>query len=54
MAMKKFGYHQINFDHTLFLKREKVKEICLLIYVDDMIMTGNDPTETEKHKKKLF
>ena len=44
-AMKKYGYKQSNSDHTLFLKRQGELVTCLLIYVDDMILTGNDEEE---------
>ena len=53
-AMKKFGYKQSNSDHTLFLKKNVKKITCLIIYVDDMIITGNDEREVENLKKKLF
>lgn len=38
-AMKKFRYRKSNTDHTLFLKRRKGLITCLIIYVDDMIIT---------------
>jgi len=41
-VMKGFGYKQSNSDHTLFFKLEDGKITCLIIYVDDMIITGND------------
>ncbi|WVY91158.1 hypothetical protein V8G54_036672 [Vigna mungo] len=44
-AMTVFGYHQSDSDHTLFLKKQHGKIIALIIYVDDMIVTGNDPEE---------
>ena len=53
-AMKKFGYKQSNSDHTLFLKRVRDKITCLIIYVDDMIITGNDEKEITDLKAKLF
>lgn len=53
-AMKKFGYKQSNSDHTLFLKRVRDKITCLIIYVDDMIITGNDEKEITDLKGKLF
>uniref|UniRef100_A0A803M0S9 Reverse transcriptase Ty1/copia-type domain-containing protein n=1 Tax=Chenopodium quinoa TaxID=63459 RepID=A0A803M0S9_CHEQI len=52
--MKKFGYTQSNSDHTLFLKRVRDKITCLIIYVDDMIITGNDEGEITDLKGKLF
>lgn len=52
-AMKKFEYRQSNADHTLFTKKRGEKITCLLIYVDDMIITGDDLEEIEKLKKNL-
>ncbi|WMV28080.1 hypothetical protein MTR67_021465 [Solanum verrucosum] len=44
-SMKAFGYTQSNTDHTLFLKRQQGKIIALIVYVDDMVVTGTDPEE---------
>ena len=44
-SMKAFGYRASNSDHTLFLKRGKGRITYLIIYVDDMIVTGNDQDE---------
>jgi len=38
-----FGYTQSNYDRSLFLKHNQGKITALIIYVGDMIMTGNDP-----------
>ena len=43
--MRSFGYHQNNSDHTLFLKKQHGKIIALIVYVDDMVVTRNDPDE---------
>ena len=51
--MKKFGYKQSNSDHTFFLKKIKDWITCLIIYVDDMLITGNDADEIRELKKKL-
>ncbi|CAL2264786.1 unnamed protein product [Prunus armeniaca] len=45
MAMKNNGFKQCNSDHTLFLKHQKGKVTALIIYVDDMIITGNNKQE---------
>ncbi|CAL2226490.1 unnamed protein product [Prunus armeniaca] len=45
MAMKNNGFKQCNLDHTLFLKHRKGKITSLIIYVDDIIITGNDKQE---------
>ncbi|CAL2234808.1 unnamed protein product [Prunus armeniaca] len=52
-SMKKFGYVQSNSDHNLFLKREKGKLTALIIYVDDMIVTGDDQAEMQNLQKYL-
>ncbi|KAK3035841.1 hypothetical protein RJ639_032978 [Escallonia herrerae] len=46
-SMRAFGYHQSNSDHTLFLKKNQGKITALIVYVDDMVVTGNDPEERE-------
>ena len=43
--MRSFGYHQSNSNHTLFLKKQHGKINALIVYVDDMVVTGNDPDE---------
>ncbi|KAM2739807.1 hypothetical protein EV2_033888 [Malus domestica] len=52
-SMKAFGYRQSNWDHTLFLKRRNEKVTALIIYVDDMVVTGDDPVEQAALKKYL-
>ncbi|CAA0818855.1 cysteine-rich RLK (RECEPTOR-like protein kinase) 8 [Striga hermonthica] len=52
--MKKYGYQQSNSDHTLFIKHRGSLITCLIIYVDDMILTGNDSEEIIRLKENLF
>ncbi|XP_057543835.1 uncharacterized mitochondrial protein AtMg00810-like [Amaranthus tricolor] len=52
-TMKKFGYEKSNSDHTLFLKKEKGRITCLIICVDNMVITGNNEEEISD-LKKLF
>ncbi|KAM7499356.1 hypothetical protein LguiA_023770 [Lonicera macranthoides] len=52
-SMRKFGYSQSNSDHTLFLKKSHEKITVLIVYVDDMVLTGNDPQEQQALKKLL-
>src|SRR6187200_855126 len=54
IAMKSYGFKQSNSDHTLFIKRKNKLVTCLIIYVDDMIITGNDEKEMTTLKEKLF
>ncbi|WVZ21045.1 hypothetical protein V8G54_008367 [Vigna mungo] len=49
-----FGYHQSNSDHTLFIKKQHGKITAFIIYVDDMIVTGNDPEEQKALQSYLF
>uniref|UniRef100_A0A6N2MWL7 Reverse transcriptase Ty1/copia-type domain-containing protein n=1 Tax=Salix viminalis TaxID=40686 RepID=A0A6N2MWL7_SALVM len=44
-TMKEFGYKQRNSDHTLFIKHKEGKITTLIVYVDDMVLTGDDPEE---------
>jgi hypothetical protein len=41
-SMKNYGFKQSQADHTLFLKCDKGKLTALIVYVDDMVVTGND------------
>ncbi|KAM0026098.1 putative RNA-directed DNA polymerase [Helianthus debilis subsp. tardiflorus] len=54
LAMRRYGFQQSNSDHTLFLKRKGKLVTCLIIYVDDMIITGNDEEEMKNLKASLF
>ena len=43
--MKKHKFKYSNSDHTLFFKHQDEKITSLIIYVDGMIITGNDEEE---------
>ena len=52
--MKGSGYKQSQGDHTLFIKHSSVGGVtALLVYVDDIIVTGNDEKEKHELKQKL-
>jgi hypothetical protein len=53
MAMRKYGFKQSNSDHTLFIKHRLSKVIVLIVYVDDMIITGDDKEEISRLQKEL-
>ncbi|RVW88942.1 Retrovirus-related Pol polyprotein from transposon RE1 [Vitis vinifera] len=53
-SMRAFGYRQSNSDHTLFLKKQHGKITTLIVYVDDMVVTGNDPGERKALQNYLF
>ncbi|CAL1400683.1 unnamed protein product [Linum trigynum] len=47
------GYIQIMADHSLFFKVTDSTYTCILIYVDDMLVGGNDLTEITRLKQFL-
>ena len=52
--MLRVGYHQIQADHTLFIKYSTQGKItALIVYVDDIVLTGNDMTEIMNLKRYL-
>jgi Reverse transcriptase (RNA-dependent DNA polymerase)/Integrase core domain len=52
-AMRSYGYTQGDSDHTLFFKRFEGKITILIIYVDDMIITGDNLEEIKGLEQKL-
>jgi hypothetical protein len=52
-ALCDMGYKQCNADHTLFYKHSGLKVTMLAVYVDDIIITGDDETEIKSLKKNL-
>ena len=52
-AMRSYGYKQSDSDHTLFLKHDQGKITALIIYVDDMVITGNDRQEMKNLEERL-
>ncbi|KAA3484108.1 protein fluG-like [Gossypium australe] len=52
-VMVSFGYQQSNADHTLFIKHHKGKTTLLIVYIDNIIMTGDDREEMARLKKQL-
>ncbi|XP_038998774.1 uncharacterized mitochondrial protein AtMg00810-like [Hibiscus syriacus] len=52
-ALVTTGYVQSKFDYSLFTKRKGTKIVIMLIYVDDLMITGNDAAMIEELKKIL-
>jgi hypothetical protein len=53
-SMKKQGYIQGHVDHTLFTKfSHNGKVVVLIVYVDDIVLTGDDTVEMARVKEKL-
>nr|GEV36930.1 ribonuclease H-like domain-containing protein [Tanacetum cinerariifolium] len=53
MALLENGFVQSKFDYSLFKKKFDKVLIALLIYVDDIVITGNDLADIEKFKMFL-
>ena len=53
--MKKWGYSHSNGDHSLFYRHSNIEKITILIvYVDDIIITGDDSEEIIKLEQELM
>jgi len=53
-VVKGIGYTQSQADHTLFYKHSATNKIAILIvYVDDIILTGDDSSELKSLREKL-
>ena len=51
--MLKLEYKQSHADHTMFIKRSGDKITILIVYVDDIVVTGNDVEEVSHLKACL-
>lgn len=50
----RMGYHKGKADHTMFIKIEdSSKRVILIVYVDDIILTGDDELEIQELKERL-
>ena len=53
-VIKRYGWTQSQADHTMFYKHSKGGKVAILIvYVDDIVLTGDDYSELEKLKGRL-
>ncbi|KAJ0469227.1 putative RNA-directed DNA polymerase [Helianthus annuus] len=52
-ALIEFGYKQSRADHSLFTVQEGELFVAILIYVDDVIITGNHLSKIDSTKKHL-
>ena len=53
-AVTSYGFLQSQADHTIFYKHSKDGKVAILIvYINDIILTGDDETELAALKKKL-
>ncbi|GJR02261.1 ribonuclease H-like domain-containing protein [Tanacetum coccineum] len=49
-ALSEHGFVQSKYDYSLFTKKSDNVFIMLLVYVDDIVITGNDVNEIDKFK----
>ena len=52
-AIQSVGYAQSRADYSLFTRKQGKSFIAILIYVDDILITGNDPVSIVATKKFL-
>ena len=53
-AMIRYGFRQSQGDHTLFIKHSsKGKVTALIVYVEDIVLTGDDLVEMKRLKTYL-
>ncbi|GJY16630.1 ribonuclease H-like domain-containing protein [Tanacetum coccineum] len=52
-ALRDAGFVQSKNDHSLFVKNAGSVFLCVLVYVDDLVITGNDELEIENFKSFL-
>ena len=52
-AMIGFSYKQSNTGHTMFIKYHNGKITILIVYVDDIVVTGDNHKEMARLKKYL-
>lgn len=49
-SLKKIGYIQSQTDHTLFVKHRMKGTTTVIVYEDDIVITGDDPREVTRLK----
>jgi len=53
-ALVSFGFVQCKADYSLFIKHAQDKFTAVLVYVDDMMIAGNDQQEILKQLSSQF
>ena len=53
LALKQYGFIQSQTDTTLFTLKTNTSFLAVLVFVDDMIIVGNDSFQCQKFKQFL-
>ena len=57
MVISGIGFARCHSDHLAFVRRTKSGSVTLVVYVDDILLTGSDfvaLAETKKYLKRYF
>lgn len=49
-AVQEFGFQRSHADHSLFVRKRKEGTTVLVVYVDDIVLTGDDVEAIKKWK----
>jgi len=52
-ALLEYGFQQSSSDHSLFILRRLQVQLVVLVYVDDLLIAGNDSLATQRFKDYL-
>ncbi|KAJ0470826.1 putative RNA-directed DNA polymerase [Helianthus annuus] len=52
-VLLKMGFYQSKCDHSMFIKSDETAFVVMLVYVDDIILTGNSKQEIDNVKNLL-
>lgn len=52
-SLTKVGYRKSQVDHTLFVKQSLKGTTIVIVYVDDIVFTEDDPEEVNRLKSHL-
>ncbi|XP_019055704.1 PREDICTED: uncharacterized protein LOC109115797 [Nelumbo nucifera] len=52
-AVQQMGFKQCQTDHTLFVKKEQGRTLALIVYVDDIVITGDWVSDIQRVKNFL-
>ena len=48
-----FGFHRCNFDHFVFVRQRSTDCVILVVYVDDILVSGSDKAGIDENREFL-